>query len=204
MVVGINRTTLEKKFMLSSVVPGVATHEFQNDHHKFYAPHDVSYHDNNTICLMDDGSKRPQGFCTDDDNIGCFSRAVCYYLDYDTHTVQLIWEFEYPHEMAGAPLNASMMQKDLFNINGGSIRRVTRTDWVVSFTATDPNFAPLNHSSWSFGLRENSDHDMKITSIQKIPRCVDWAVNDGSSGSYRATPIRSINGELSVQSSLIS
>jgi len=202
MVVGIDRNTLVKRFMLSSVVPSIGTHEFENDHHKFYAPHDVSYHDNNTVCLMDDGTKRPQGDCTDDDKTGCFSRAVCYYLDDNTFTVHLIWEFEFPHEMTGAPLNSSQMSKDLFNKNGGSVRKVTQTDWVVSFTAV--NFAPYNHSSWAFGLRQDSDHEMKITSIQKIPRCLEWATNDGASGSYRATPIRSIAGELTVESSLIS
>merc|ERR1711865_638206 len=104
--------------------------------------------------------------------------------------------------MTGAPLNYTDLKEDLFNKNGGSIRKVTETDWVVSFTAVQNS--PFNHSTWSFGLREDSDHEMKITSIQKLPRCIEWASESGDSGSYRVTPITSIAGELTTKSSLIS
>lgn len=195
-VVGIDRKTHSKKFLLSSVIDNLATHKFENDFHKFYAPHDVSYHSNNTVCLIDDGYYRPQGQCAiHADNSGCYSRAVCYSLDDDAGVVRLEWEFEFPYEFEGAPTNTSRIT-DLYNLLGGSLRRIGVTEWVASFTAVDD--AVHKNSSWSFGLKQNSEHGVDITSIVQMPVCDEWNSVDGVSGSYRATPLISINGETEV------
>lgn len=194
-VVGIDRKSHSKKFLISSVIPNLATHEFQNDFHKFYAPHDVSYHANSTLCLIDDGYARPQGACTNDDTARCFSRAVCYSLDDDAGIVHLEWEFEYPHEMVGVPLNKAIMKSDLYNLNGGSLRRVGVTEWVASFTSVEGEYA---NSSWAFGLKQNSQYGINVTSIVQMPRCEEWNDLNGASGSYRATPLISINGETDI------
>lgn len=200
-VVGIDRITHEKKFMLSSVIPGVATHNFKNDFHKFFAPHDVSYHDNNTLCLMDDGIKRPQGECEDDEGSTCFSRAICYYLNDNTSTVDIVWDFSYPNQIQtdGSPYNVSDFTDDLFNINGGSLRNIYDNKWVAAFTAVN-DVKPYNRSNWVFGLDILDGHrGVNLTSIVKIPHSIVWEASSGTSGSYRATPIMSINGEHSVE-----
>lgn len=198
-VLGIDRKTGEKKFLLSSVVPSIATHNFVNDFHKFYAPHDVSYHTNNTLCLMDDGVHRPQGDCTDDDVATCFSRAVCYYLNDEKSTAELKWQFEYPSEIDGynGQINISTMRKDVFNLNGGSLRKWGLRDYVVAYTSIMFD-RPFNHSAWVFNLHETNPGTVEIASIVKIPKSHNWATSQGTSGSYRATPILSINGEYSV------
>lgn len=196
-VLGIDRDTHQKKFMLSSVIPSVSTHLFENDFEKFYAPHDVSYHENNTLCMMDDGVRRPQGGCTDDDVSTCFSRAVCYYLDDEEKKASLLWEFEYPDENTAGKFNKTMMSEDVFNLNGGSLRKWGEKKWVVAFTSIMYD-KPFNHSAWVFDIHETEKGLIEIDSIVRLPKSQNWATSQGTSGSYRATPLESINGEYSV------
>lgn len=196
-VVGIYKSNHKQRFLLSSLIPDIATHEFQNQYHKFYTPHDASFYGNNTVCLMDDGLGRPEGSCSSDQVKTCMSRAVCYTLNDKTKVVDLDWEFEYTHEFNGGPMDDAALEADLYNMNGGSLRRIGDEKWTVSYTAAKET-EPYNSSSFVFGLKQAENHSMEITSIVRLPKCHKWSVYSGTSGSYRANPIESINGERIV------
>lgn len=136
---------------------------------------------------------RPQAECDTDWSLGCMSRAVCYTLDHDTGMLDLAWEFEFPDELNGSPLNASVLDNELYNMNGGSLRKIGENDWSLSFTQVSSKH--YNDSSWVFGLKLESNHGPVLTSISKLPRCHIWSSDNGNSGSYRINPIKSINGE---------
>ena len=185
--------------MLSSVIP-IGTYSFEDESDKFYGPHDVSMYDNDTVCLIDDGTYRPIGNCNgDDDYKNCYSRALCYKLESgEDPKLKLKWQFEYPESEFDS--DKESVTEDLYNQVGGSLRKWDDSGtWVAAFTRT---MGPYNKSQLVFELTVD-DESAKVSSLLRLPQDSLWVPFEAphiyaQSGSYRASPISSIKGEYEV------
>merc|ERR1711965_1052487 len=141
-------------------------------------PHDASFYGNDTLCLVDDGLGRPEGNCIQDNEQTCFSRGVCYTLHNELKVIQLAWEFEYNYDFHGGPITEFYEEMDLYNMNGGSLRRIGKTYWTLSFTSVDTS---MNNSGYVFGINQTDTHKQMLTSIVTLPKCHIWSSSSGTS-----------------------
>lgn len=185
-------------YNFSKIEWAVSSGSLESDYHfkdvndAFYDAHEASVSESaeggKVLLLIDDGNNRPG--CTSPWPKNCFSRAIEYTLDDDTHSAKVTWQFEFPYTNSSNVTQTAgeIVREDLWQLDGGSVTLMPLTGrYITAFTGTYGKSNPYLGKSWIFDV----DHNGDVWSEIVVPG-TEW-----KSGSYRAIPLNSIRGESS-------
>ncbi|KAH8094272.1 hypothetical protein JL720_4266 [Aureococcus anophagefferens] len=122
--------------------------------------------------------------------IFCYSRGVCYDLDFTEGTAAISYEFSYP--LDGRNVDTAVKRhEDLFNLNGGNVVHVPGTDrMLTAFTSVYKE----QFAEHSYAFETNSTGGLRASVL--LPHIASWTdTGGGTSGLYRVLPIDTAGGE---------
>ena len=147
------------------------------------------------VLLVDDGSTRRscRGGKDADDDAKCFSRALELNLDREGHEATVEREFEFPLKDRDYAFGSDALGKveasDIYNYIGGSFWPIDASleRYVVSMTSTvgEPYYF------WEVELGGDDENGMTVTAMLETAH----GHGLGAEGTYRATPVSTIDGE---------
>lgn len=195
-VIAVHRETKELVWVFSSTL---ARNDFaMADDARFFNPHDAIVtvvNGRESLCLSDEGYFRTG--CEEEtahNDYFCYSRGVCYDLDFDAGAASIVYSFSYPKD--GGVTTAEARHEDLFNLNGGNVVHVPGTDrMLTAFTSVYKD----QFDKHSYAFETNSTGGLRASVL--LPHIASWtATSGGTSGLYRTLPIRGVGGERSTVS----
>lgn len=147
------------------------------------------------VLLVDDGSTRRscRGGKDADDDAKCFSRALELNLDQAGREATVEREFEFPLKDRDYAFGSDALGKveasDIYNYIGGSFWPIDASleRYVVSMTSTvgEPYYF------WEVELGGDDENGMTVTAMLETAH----GHGLGAEGTYRATPVSTIDGE---------
>lgn len=147
---------------------------------KFYNQHDVTQLSNGNLLVFDNGADRPSS------EGGVYSRAAEYYLNYNTKTASLVWEFVPPADK-GVVISC---------YHGGSVTFLNNTDTSVTRIVSVPCDNQLVSQAYQCSiLVYQVDSAGNLISEMNVSAGSATGGPNLGVGGYRAEPFRTINGE---------
>ncbi|KAK7249628.1 hypothetical protein SO694_00004130 [Aureococcus anophagefferens] len=192
-VIAIHRESRDLKWVFSSTLKR-NDFKMSGSNAKFFNPHDAimtDVHGRESLCLSDEGYFRIG--CEEDtehNDYFCYSRGVCYDLDFTEGTAAISYEFSYP--LDGRNVDTAVKRhEDLFNLNGGNVVHVPGTDrMLTAFTSVYKE----QFAEHSYAFETNSTGGLRASVL--LPHIASWTdTGGGTSGLYRVLPIDTAGGE---------